>query len=144
MNYMTFPRKPISGTMQQLKSKESCRLPVEMPSPVYAPSPSPVDIEATSSVPLKAEGEKEERSGRMYAGKVVVAERGSCMFEEKTIAAEQAGAEAVIIVNSEVSGDNVCFNLVFLLIPSNLANCLSQYLTAYIVHDGWVNPHDRW
>ena len=39
---------------------------------------------------------------RPYEGSVVIADRGSCMFEQKTIFAEAGGAVAVVVVNSEV------------------------------------------
>ena len=38
-----------------------------------------------------------------YEGSVVIADRGSCMFEQKAIFSESGGAVALIVVNSEVS-----------------------------------------
>lgn len=38
-----------------------------------------------------------------YEGSVVIADRGSCMFEQKAIFSENGGAVALIVVNSEVS-----------------------------------------
>lgn len=38
-----------------------------------------------------------------YEGKLVLAERGQCMFEEKTLVAQRAGAKGVLIVNTDVS-----------------------------------------
>ena len=39
---------------------------------------------------------------RPYHGRVVIADRGSCVFEQKTVFAEAGGAEALIVINSEV------------------------------------------
>jgi hypothetical protein len=72
--------------MTRLKSKESCHPPEQ-------------EKDLDEYMLSDSEGIKVSDS---YDGTVVVADRGSCMFEEKTIAAENAGAEAVVIVNSEV------------------------------------------
>jgi hypothetical protein len=85
-NHVTFPSKTIVGPMTRLKSKESCHPPEQ-------------EKDLDEYMLSDSEGIKVSDS---YDGTVVVADRGSCMFEEKTIAAENAGAEAVVIVNSEV------------------------------------------
>ena len=46
---------------------------------------------------------KKPPTDRLYDGSIVIADRGECMFEEKVIQAELAGAEGIIIVNNEVS-----------------------------------------
>lgn len=45
---------------------------------------------------------KKNALGAPYAGHIVIADRGSCMFEEKVIQAETGGATGVIVINSEV------------------------------------------
>lgn len=39
---------------------------------------------------------------KILNGKVVLAERGGCMFEEKAIVAQSAGSDGLIIQNNEV------------------------------------------
>ena len=43
-----------------------------------------------------------EKSIVDVAGKIVLARRGNCLFEEKTNLAQTAGASAIIIANFEV------------------------------------------
>lgn len=46
------------------------------------------------------------------AGQVVLAKRGECMFEDKTLHAQRAGSVGVLVVNSEVNVSNFLdFNL---------------------------------
>jgi ER degradation enhancer, mannosidase alpha-like 2 len=45
---------------------------------------------------------KKDALGAPYAGHIVIADRGGCMFEEKVIQAETGGATGVIVINSEV------------------------------------------
>ena len=112
---MTFPREVIRGPMKRLHSAESCEPPNESQSESEAPdrykvSQNPVTSEdsptwLTQWMKRAADGigvDNNDGGGDEYKGSIVVADRGSCMFEQKTIAAERAGAEAVIIVNSEV------------------------------------------
>lgn len=77
-NYAAFPSEAVTGSLRWLDSEESCSSPLA--------------------------GNSEGLMKRAYEGQVVMAERGSCMFEEKTIQAEKAGARAVIVANSEVRG----------------------------------------
>lgn len=82
--------------MKHLQSEESCLSPVLKAE----------EAEAEAGDPAAKRGQGAEDAtlaSGAYQDTVVVAHRGSCMFEEKAIAAQGAGAEAVIIVNSEVS-----------------------------------------
>lgn len=104
-NYVTFPTETISGPMTRLSSIESCQPPVQS----VPDSTFPVGVakegsqEGGEDVDKDKDRDRDNRVGReAYSGQVVVVDRGSCMFEEKTIAAEKGGAEAVIVVNSEV------------------------------------------
>jgi hypothetical protein len=114
-NYVTFPTETVTGPMKRLSSKESC---VEAPpgavSSSSAPARPPVEEGVTEDQEKDGSGEESPagtdphmgHQEKAYDGKVVVADRGSCMFEEKTIAAENAGAQAVIVINSEVRTRN--------------------------------------
>jgi len=86
INHGTFPSKAIIGPMKRLKSEESCQ-----------PPPQENTVEEMNDNSAEDGGNTEG----LYSGHIVVADRGSCMFEEKTIAAEKGDAEAVVVVNSE-------------------------------------------
>ena len=49
----------------------------------------------------EAEGPPDDANAH-YINPIVVVDRGSCMFEDKTLAAQTAGASAVIVGNNEV------------------------------------------
>ena len=40
--------------------------------------------------------------GQKSGSKIVLARRGNCLFEDKTLVAQAAGASAIIIANNEV------------------------------------------
>jgi len=47
--------------------------------------------------------EKEKHHEKVYEGKIALLKRGGCLFEEKALLAEAAGAAGVIIANTDVS-----------------------------------------
>mgnify|MGYP003386193129 CR=1 FL=1 len=100
-NYVTFPTTTITAPMKRLQSKESCQ-PPSTTAPLASGGRQEVAEDGNGNGNGDGGGDKDGGGERVYAGHVVVADRGSCMFEEKTIVAEKAGAEAVVIVNSEV------------------------------------------
>jgi hypothetical protein len=106
-----FPRTPLSAPATRAVDGTGCQTPPR-PSPSTLAGPEgedetdPVAPVASSSSWFswggKRRAQQQAQQQAPYAGSVVIAERGACMFEEKVIQAEAAGAAAVIVVNSEV------------------------------------------
>ncbi len=60
--------------------------------------------------------EGSDKDGKMlYKGSVIMGIRGTCMFEDKSVQAERAGANALIIGNQEVSSYTIIEFLFFTL-----------------------------
>jgi len=60
-------------------------------------------IESEDKRPLNGDISDQDWADRSLSGKIAVARRGGCMFEEKAHIAERAGAKALIVINNENS-----------------------------------------
>lgn len=79
---------------------------VQPPDIVGCEVPQGADGQHSHASRFGRKGQHPSTQHRLYAGKVVLIMRGGCMFQEKALIAQAAGAEAVVIVNNE-PGENI-------------------------------------
>jgi len=112
----TFPQEPVVGAPHYSTDTKSCHSPHKVKTTIVNADGSERVPDAKDSSTDGAELEPEPSRGWFnwgskkatkqeyslpYGGKVLLADRGDCMFEEKVINAEDGGAKGVIVVNTE-------------------------------------------
>ena len=89
---------------------------------------------------------EQQQSPRPYEGKVLIVARGGCMFEEKVVIAQQAGAVAVVVANTEVR-DNASLQLplhLLLVITVIDESCIECRAGFRVYHGGEQGEAHGW
>ena len=95
---------PPSGWLKPVTAELILPVPPIEPSLCAAPAPPPPPshpIRRWWLWSLQASAVKKPISARPFNNRIVLAQRGECMFEEKAISAQEGGALALIVSNSE-------------------------------------------
>lgn len=67
------------------------------------PSPAPTIGPPIPSPAATSTSEATEKAVNIYNNNILFGQRGTCMFEDKSLVAQSAGAKALLMANTEVS-----------------------------------------